>query len=153
MTREVRLALAADLPAMFALRHDVFVLGQDVPADLERDEHDQNCEHVVAYHDGTLVGTGRLLTPGQLGSEDGVAGVGRMAVAQAARGSGTGSAVLAALEARARERGFAAVELHAQQHALGFYERAGYTAFGVPYDEAGIAHLSMRKPLAPPDSR
>lgn len=150
MTREVRLAADADLPAMYALRHDVFVIGQDVPVDLERDEHDEVCEHVVAYDDGTLVGTGRLLTPGQLGSEAGVAGVGRMAVRQVARGSGAGAAVLAALEARARERGFAAVELHAQQHALGFYERAGYAAFGEPYDEAGIAHLSMRKPLDSP---
>ncbi len=147
MTPAVRLAGPADLPALYALRHEVFVVGQDVPADLERDELDPGADHAVALLDGAVVGTGRLLSPGQTGRDDGTATVGRMAVAAASRGSGTGAALLAALEARARARGFAAVELHAQVHALGFYERAGYEPFGEPYDEAGIAHVSMRKAL------
>lgn len=146
MTRRVvRLAEAADLPAVYALRHQVFVLGQDVPPDLERDEHDGACDHVVAMQDDVVVGTGRLLAPAQLGRSDGVATVGRMAVGEPVRGAGIGAAVLAALEERARAGGFRAVELHAQLHARGFYERAGYAAFGEPYDEAGILHVSMRK--------
>ena len=56
--------------------------------------------------------------------------------------------MLAALEQRARERGWAGIELHAQVHARGFYERAGYAGAGEPYLEAGILHVDMRKPLA-----
>ena len=52
------------------------------------------------------------------------------------------------LEQRARERGLPAVELHAQVHAVGFYDRYGYVAFTEVYLEAGIEHRSMRKELA-----
>lgn len=134
----VRLASAADLPAAFALRHEVFVIGQDVPEELERDELDGVSDHAVAVVDDVVVGTGRLLPDGT---------VGRMAVAASVRGSGVGAAVLALLEQRARERLLPAVELHAQVHATGFYEKAGYVALGEVYLEAGIEHLSMRKEL------
>ncbi len=138
MSADVRLAGPEDLPAVFALRHEVFVVGQDVPADLERDELDGVSDHVVAGLDRTVVGTGRLLPDGTIG---------RMAVAAQSRGRGVGARVLARLEERARERGLTAVELHAQVHARAFYERAGYAAFGEPYLEAGIEHVSMRKVL------
>lgn len=134
----VRLATPEDLLQAFALRHEVFVVGQDVPADLERDELDAVSDHAVAVVDGAVTGTGRLLPDGTIG---------RMAVTSSARGQGIGAAVLRRLEERARERGLAAVELHAQVHASGFYERAGYVGFGAVYLEAGIEHQSMRKEL------
>lgn len=134
----VRLAAPDDVPAVFALRHEVFVVGQGVPEELERDELDAVSSHALALVDGQVVGTGRLLPDGTIG---------RMAVASSARRSGIGAAVLARLEERAVESGLASVELHAQVHARGFYERAGYVAFGEVYLEAGIEHVSMRKAL------
>jgi predicted GNAT family N-acyltransferase len=133
-----RLADAADLPAVFALRHEVFVIGQDVPEDLERDDLDAHSDHAVAVVDGEVVGTGRLLPDGTIG---------RMAVASSVRGQGIGAAVLGVLEEQARHRGLAAVELHAQVHALGFYDRYGYVPCSEVYLEAGIEHQSMRKEL------
>lgn len=133
-----RLATPADMPAVFALRHEVFVVGQDVPEELERDELDAVSDHAVAVVDDEVVGTGRLLPDGTIG---------RMAVSPAVRGQGIGAAVLTVLEERARERGLAAVELHAQVHALGFYDRYGYVPFTEVYLEAGIEHRSMRKEL------
>jgi predicted GNAT family N-acyltransferase len=135
----VRLAEHGDLEAVFALRHEVFVVGQGVPEELERDEMDGASDHAVALVDGVVLGTGRLLPDGSIG---------RMAVAPAARGLGLGAAVLARLEERARERGLPCVELHAQVHATGFYDRAGYLPYGEVYLEAGIEHRSMRKELA-----
>jgi predicted GNAT family N-acyltransferase len=142
MSATVRLAGEADLAAVYALRHEVFVLGQDVPEDLERDELDDTCDHAVAVRDGQVVATGRLLDPGT-----GTGTIGRMAVADRARRTGLGAAVLRRLEERARERGLDAVELHAQVHAQGFYDRAGYAPYGETYLEAGIEHVSMRKTL------
>ena len=154
MSLEVRLAVPADMDEVFALRHEVFVVGQDVPEELERDDLDATADHAVARRDGTVVGTGRLidgqtdddgrLVPGTSGQ---VGTIGRMAVAEAARGTGTGRALLDLLVARAGERGLPVVELHAQVHALGFYERAGFTPFGEVYLEAGIEHLGMRRDL------
>lgn len=140
------------MPAAYALRHLVFVVGQRVPEDLERDELDAAADHAVAVQEGRVVGTGRLVdgridetgrleraTVGQVGT------VGRMAVAADLRGAGIGRALLDLLVQLARERGLAAVELHAQVHARQFYERAGFLAFGQTYREAGIEHLGMRK--------
>ena len=152
VTPQVRLALEDDMDEVFALRHEVFVVGQDVPEDLERDELDATADHVVAVLDGVLVGTGRLvdgrvdedgrLEPGTRGQ---VATVGRMAVREAVRGAGVGRALLDLLVARAAERGLPVVELHAQVHARGFYERAGFAPFGDVYLEAGIEHVGMRR--------
>jgi predicted GNAT family N-acyltransferase len=133
----------ADLAPVYALRHEVFVIGQNVPAELELDELDPQCDHAVASVDAEVVGTGRLLPSGVIG---------RMAVAEARRGQGIGAAVLSALEERARQRGHQTVELHAQLHAAGFYDQAGYERVSDVYLEAGIEHVTMRKRLTAPTS-
>lgn len=135
----VKVAGPEDMPAAFALRHEVFVVGQGVPADLELDELDQVCVHAVALRDGEVVGTGRLLPDGTIG---------RMAVSEAARGHGVGAGVLAQLERCAAERGHRRVQLHAQLHAAGFYDKAGYEREGGVYLEAGIEHVTMSKELS-----
>lgn len=134
----VRLAQASDMPGAFALRHEVFVVGQGVPQALERDELDALSDHVVALLDGEVVGTGRLLP---------TATIGRMAVRADLRGRQIGARVLAALEEQARERGHHTVSLHAQRHAVEFYAKAGYVPYGDVYLEAGIEHVSMTKEL------
>ena len=137
-----RLATAADWPAVAALRTRVFVEEQGVPAEVERDAHDATAVHALAEdEDGRVVATGRLPV------RDGRAVVGRMAVDASARGRGHGAAVLAELHRQAAVLGLPEVELHAQLTARGFYERAGYTAVGDVYEEAGIAHVTMRRPL------
>ncbi|MFL1441828.1 GNAT family N-acetyltransferase, partial [Nocardiopsis protaetiae] len=80
--------------------------------------------------------------------QDGGAGLlGRMAVLPEQRGTGLGAALVRAAEDAARERGLAAMELHAQTHALGFYERLGYTAHGEEFLDAGIPHRHMVRDL------
>jgi predicted GNAT family N-acyltransferase len=77
----------------------------------------------------------------------GVAKVGRMAVAQAMRGSGIGREVLEALMKSARERGDREVLLHAQTSAAPFYARAGFVPRGAAFEEAGIPHIEMVRAL------
>ncbi|MVO89008.1 GNAT family N-acetyltransferase [Streptomyces sp. p1417] len=143
-----------DLDACFAVRKEVFVAEQGVPEDLEYDEYDAGAVHVLAVRsgDGTPLGTGRLLTGAAAvvknGDPDtGVGALGRLAVLRSARGLGAGAALVGAIEDAARERGLTAVDLHAQTHALGFYERLGYAAYGAEFLDAGIPHLAMRKAL------
>jgi predicted GNAT family N-acyltransferase/RimJ/RimL family protein N-acetyltransferase len=137
----VRAAEPADLDAARALRYAVFVEDQGVPLEVEQDGRDAGARHVVAVRHGTVIGTGRLL------EHDGVALVGRMAVAKPDRRAGIGAAMLAELERMAGRQGLTAVELHAQLHAQDFYRRAGYQPVGEPFEEAGIGHRRMRKPL------
>ncbi len=126
-----------------AIRSAVFVQEQQIPAELEWDAADANCVHAVAYNRfGMALGTGRLLE-----HAPGVAKIGRMAVLSTLRGSAIGRALLEALVDAARQRGEHEVILHAQQSAVGFYSRAGFTPRGEPFDEAGIAHLEMVRAL------
>jgi predicted GNAT family N-acyltransferase len=150
---EVRVAEdPADREACFRVRKDVFVGEQGVPEDLEYDEYDAVAVHVLAVReDGVPLGTGRLLHGEQAAAKTGgdlsLGSLGRLAVTKDARGLGVGIALVRAIEDAARARGLAAVDLHAQTHALGFYERLGYEAYGPEYPEAGIPHRAMRRAL------
>ncbi|GCB50175.1 GNAT family N-acetyltransferase [Streptomyces sp. NL15-2K] len=142
----------ADREACFAVRKEVFVGEQGVPEDIEYDAYDAVAVHVLAIReDGVPLGTGRLLhgeaAAAQTGGDQAVGSLGRLAVTHTARGLGVGAALVRAIEDAARARGLAAVDLHAQTHALGFYERLGYVAYGPEYLEAGIAHRAMRRLL------
>jgi predicted GNAT family N-acyltransferase len=142
----------ADREACFAVRKEVFVGEQGVPEDLEYDAYDAVAVHVLAVReDGEPIGAGRLLygeaAAGKTGGDLTVGSLGRLAVTSAARGLGVGAALVRAVEDAARARGLAAVDLHAQTHALGFYERLGYVAYGPEYPEAGIPHRAMRRVL------
>ena len=142
----------ADREACFAVRKEVFVVEQGVPQEIEYDAHDAEAVHVLAVReDGLPLGTGRL-RPGVAAAAkaDGdatVGSLGRLAVQQAARGLGVGAALVRAIEDAARARGLAAVDLHAQTHAQGFYERLGYVAYGPEFADAGIPHRAMRRAL------
>ncbi|MGX1884307.1 GNAT family N-acetyltransferase [Streptomyces sp. NPDC055287] len=150
---DVRIAEGpADLEACFAVRKQVFVVEQRVPADIEYDAYDAGAVHVLAVTaDGTPLGTGRLLhgpaAAGKTGGDTTVGSLGRLAVSREARGLGVGAALVRAIEDAARERGLRAVDLHAQTHALGFYERLGYAGYGPEFPDAGIPHQAMRRAL------
>ncbi|MEU3607684.1 GNAT family N-acetyltransferase [Streptomyces sp. NPDC035033] len=141
-----------DLEFCFAVRREVFVEEQGVPREIEYDAYDATAVHVLAVRaDGVPLGTGRLLhgadATGKTGADASVGSLGRLAVGKAARGLGVGAALVRAIEDAARERGLAAVDLHAQTHALGFYERLGYVAYGGEFPDAGIPHRAMRRTL------
>ncbi|MEU2114295.1 GNAT family N-acetyltransferase [Streptomyces sp. NPDC016459] len=143
---------AEDREACFSVRREVFVEEQGVPRELEYDAYDATAVHVLAEReDGSPLGTGRLLfgadALGKTGGDASVGSLGRLAVAKAARGLGVGAALVGAVEDVARERGLTAVDLHAQTHALGFYERLGYEAYGPEFPDAGMPHRAMRKAL------
>ena len=121
------------------IRNEVFVVEQNVPAELEMDEMDAVCVHAVAYDAaGVPVATGRLLPDGHIG---------RMAVRKSGRGKGIGGSVLQALMAAARARGDREVVLNAQTHAASFYGSHGFSQEGAEFMEAGIAHIHMRAAL------
>ncbi|KIH98633.1 acetyltransferase [Streptomonospora alba] len=130
-----------DRAAVFAIRGAVFVAEQQVPIAEEPDSHDPGADHLLARIDGVPAGTGRLVAAGERGV------LGRLAVLPEARGTGTGAALVRAIEERARKLGLGEIELHAQTHALRFYERLGYAARGEEFLDAGIRHLDMRKRL------
>lgn len=129
---------ASMAPALEAIRREVFIVEQQVPEEMEWDADDAISVHALALLDGHPVGCGRLLPDGHIG---------RMAVRAPFRSTGVGRALLQALLAEARRRGMREVVLHAQMHALGFYEALGFVADGPVFDEAGIPHRRMSQTL------
>jgi len=118
-----------------AIRHEVFVIEQQVPLELELDEMDARSLHVLAYCDDEAIATARLLPDGHIG---------RMAVREAYRGAGVGSRMLLALMQAARSRGDRLVRLNAQRRAEAFYARHGFVREGEEFLDAGIPHIAMR---------
>jgi len=140
VVRPVNWLASRDL--LHAVRRAVFIEEQHVPEDLEWDDADERAYHVLAMtRDGTPIGTGRLKLD---------CSIGRMAVVKDWRRKGVGSAILDALLGLAEKEGCTVVRLHAQTHALAFYARRGFEAFGGEFEEAGIAHRMMELKLPPP---
>jgi predicted GNAT family N-acyltransferase len=139
---QVRLAESPeDVQLCLRLRWTVFVEEQGVPPSLEKDEHDvRDAVHALALLGGVPCGTGRFVF-----LEPGLAKVQRMAVIDDARGKGAGKALLDFLEGEAQRRGARGFTLDAQVRARAFYERAGYSASGPIFDDAGIPHIRMDK--------
>ncbi len=122
--------------ALSEIRRKVFIEEQHVPKDLEWDGLDIKCRHVLAY-DRTFeksVGTGRLVTDGQIG---------RMAILKEYRRYGIGHKILEKLIELAISDGHAKVYLHAQLYVVEFYQQANFNVCGEVFMDAGIPHVKM----------
>jgi predicted GNAT family N-acyltransferase len=133
---------ARDRYTLESIRRQVFVLEQQVPEELEWDGRDVQSVHVMAETlDGAPIGTARMLPDGHIG---------RMAVLKHWRGQGVGRQLLYTLISMAQRLGCTSVYLHAQSHALAFYEKSGFEVCGAEFTEAGIPHRRMKRILTTP---
>lgn len=144
MTPEVRrIRDEAELAAALALRTEVFVGEQGVPAEEEVDDLDTHAIHLVVVDaDGTVQATCRVFSDG----EDAMR-VGRLCVRACARRRGLGAALLAEAEREARAAGAGRMVMNAQTAVISLYEAIGYEPRGERFDEVGIEHLAMEKEL------
>ncbi len=120
------------------IRTIVFIEEQNVPEEMEWDECDEICTHVIVEINGAYVATGRLLETGQIG---------RMAVLKSYRQMGVGSKILKKLLFVAESMGIKTVFLHSQLDAIGFYKKFSFEEEGNIFDDAGIPHRKMKKAL------
>lgn len=139
----VRVLAFDDLDARTAydvwrLRLDVFVVEQACPyPDLDGRDLEPGTRHVLLTGgDGALQGYLRLLDDG------GVARIGRVVLAPAARGRGLADQLVRAALAESAGR---EVVLDAQSPLAGWYAGFGFEVSGPEFLEDGIAHLPMRR--------
>ena len=125
---------------LIRIRTLVFINEQMVPPELEWDDYDEDCWHVIAENEsGECVGTGRMLYDGHIG---------RMAVLPDFRKRGIGGAMLEKLIKIARHQDINEVFLHAQTSAVQFYQKHGFTITSAEFVDAGIPHVTMRKAVS-----
>lgn len=134
----IRRAGPEDMAAVFDIRRVVFIEGQNVSEEEERDGKDGDAIHLVAFHADQPVGTARILL------SDGTGKIGRVAVLPGQRGLGIGKGIMQCALETLREEGAEQAKLAAQTHALGFYEALGFEAFGPEFLDAGILHRDMK---------
>ncbi len=140
--RSIRIAQTqAELIALMRLRIRVFVLEQGVPIALELDPFDADARQFIVQVGDEYVATARLVTQAARGR------VGRMAVDRRFRHQGIGRALIESIILTAREQGLTTLELHAQEHAVVFYEKMGFETVGEAFVEASIPHWSMFRGL------
>ena len=138
----LQVTLTHDLALCHALRRIVFIEEQNVPEAEEVDGRDAGALHLLALLEGQPVGCARLLVIGDTGK------IGRVCVLQEYRGQGIGVALITrALEVLRAQPGVIRAKLGSQSHAIGFYERLGFTVQGEEYLDAGIAHRDMVLPF------
>jgi len=125
----------------YALRREVFVVEQGVPPELEVDADDPIAIHLVALHEGRVVGTLRMVRHGR------TAKIGRMAVSASSRSKGIGGALMRFAALTAGRDGVEEIILAAQLPARKFYRRLGYLEEGDVFYDANLAHVRMRKRL------
>lgn len=117
------------------IRHEVFVVGQNVPPDLEIDGRDPDCAQVLVWDDQNRpIATGRMQADGKIG---------RMAVLEPYRGQGIGRRMLDVLIDHARVNQYERVYLNSQMQATSFYEKAGFESRSEIFYEADIPHVRM----------
>ena len=132
------IALTDDIKSCLALRRIVFIQEQEVSEVEELDGLDDVALHVLATVDGMPMGTARIFIKGD------TAKIGRVCVLSPQRGTGLGAAIMRkALEICKDQKSAKKAVLGSQIHALPFYEKLGFNAFGPIYLDAGIEHRDM----------
>lgn len=126
----------------YKLREAIFVEGQGVPRERERDSEDDIATHfLLIYEKGSSIGVARVVVSGNS------AVVGRFGVIEKNRCKGAGAFLMREIINYCIDNNFEEITLGAQEHAIGFYEKFNFDIIGNKYIDANIVHFKMRLKL------
>ena len=126
-----------DLLKVYSVRSIVFIEEQHCSYEIEVDGQDFSALHVLGELDGEPVAAARMRFLGEYVKFE------RLAVRKAYRGKGYGNQLLDFMKEVAKEKGYKKLKMHAQTHALSFYQKYGFVAKGDSFFEADIEHKLM----------
>ncbi|CAN5401872.1 GNAT family N-acetyltransferase [soil metagenome] len=132
------------LYAILALRTEVFIVEQKC-AYADADGRDYDALHLLGIEDHALVTYLRVFPPTEKAN---IIVFGRVLTAQVARNKGYAKQLLQALlDYCDIHFPNIVIKCSAQCYLQKFYESFGFVAEGEPYEEDGIPHIAMKKPL------
>ncbi|NPC90752.1 GNAT family N-acetyltransferase [Bacillus sp. WMMC1349] len=137
-----RMTTESDLHEALSIRKTVFIEEQNVPESDEFDQFDtlnEQCQHILVYHENQPVGTGRVRIVDNTGKLE------RICVLKPYRKYGLGKVIIGELEKIMIEKGMTNFKLHGQTQAAGFYKKLGYQTSSQEFMEDGIPHILMIK--------
>ncbi len=133
------------------LRIDVFVVEQtcyypDLDGDKNQLDRDKETQHVLGYQNDTLVAYLRILARGQSYKEH--ISIGRVAIAEQARGTGLGHELMTeALKLCQQNFPKQNIKISAQEHLINYYQQHGFEQVSEMYLEDDIPHVAMVKDM------
>jgi len=131
-----------ELQEALRVRRQVFVREQGISEGLVFDGHDREALHMVVEDGEKVIGSARVQF-----LADNQAKLERMAVLKRYRCKGIGREMLLSLDAVWKDKRVQQVIIHAQFEVVPFYKLCGFEEVGLPFREAGIEHIKMRKQL------
>ncbi len=129
------------LKSAFHIRMQVFVEEQQVPMELEVDEHEAESIHFILYDGELPIGTGRLRSIYPFVKVE------RFCILAPHRRRGYGRHLMEAMEQYAIQHNMTQLKLHAQTHAESFYTQLGYQTTSDLFLEADMPHVVMEKTI------
>jgi predicted GNAT family N-acyltransferase len=134
-----KISAASDIESCLAIRHKVFIEGQNVPLHEEVDGLDSSSEHYLLFMGQTPAGTARVRYINDF------AKIERVAVLDTYQGQGLGHVLMKfVLEAIKQKPNVNKAKLGAQTHAIRFYEKLGFVVCSDEYLDANIPHKDMQ---------
>jgi predicted GNAT family N-acyltransferase len=131
-----------ELQEAFKVRREVFVGEQGISENLVFDRHDREALHMVVKNRARVIGSARVQF-----LADNQAKLERMAILNRYRHKGIGREMLLFSDAVWNDRRVRQVVIHAQLEVVPFYKSCGFDEVGLPFREAGIEHINMRRQL------
>ena len=129
-----------ELYEIYRVRSAVFVEEQQIVY-ADPDENDKQALHLFEIHDGVITAYARIFEDG-----DHVT-FGRVLTTSSVRGTGKGKELLQhILDVVKNKFDGVEIKIDAQAHAVGYYEKGGFTVTSEPFIEAGIYHIKMTYP-------
>lgn len=104
-----------------SIRHEVFVVEQCIPQELDLDGIDDISFHALVLDNNALVATARLSK-----RKNKHAVLARVAVVKKYRGMGIAAKVINGLISYARHVGVCSIEIHAHKYLQNYYEKFGF---------------------------
>ncbi|MDF2632199.1 MAG: hypothetical protein K0Q85_795 [Caproiciproducens sp.] len=129
----VRVSETWQRAAVYYIRINAFVKGQNIPLNLEFDEGDgEQAKYILLLDNQEPVATARLHI-----IDDKTVKIERVCVAAEYRKKGVGRQLIEAAEDWAKDFGVKKIIITSQKHAVGFYEAVGYTAdYNIQFDSS-----------------
>ncbi|MBQ0140350.1 MAG: GNAT family N-acetyltransferase [Kurthia sp.] len=126
------------------VRREVFVKEQGIPLPLEQDQYDAEAQHIVVYHQEAPIAAGRVRRIAEK-----VAKVDRVCVLPDFRRKQVGVKMMEVLEKFAvlhhSSHAIDTIKIHAQSHAVPFYEAQNYKITSPEFIDGGTAYRAMEK--------
>eukprot|EP00834_Sanchytrium_tribonematis_P003921 NODE_170_length_14437_cov_1.447273.p11 type:complete len:138 gc:universal NODE_170_length_14437_cov_1.447273:5114-5527(+) len=134
----VRQLKKSEMQIGYDIRKIVFVQEQQIPAELEFDDHDDSAWHFIAERDGIPCGYCRVI------NKNGKGKIGRVAVLSNYRKMGIAQKMIDFVE---NSLEFKEWIVHSQTYVMPLYLKCGYSAIGDEFIEDGIKHYKMIKQI------